>query len=312
MEYKYLEQFEWEEVILKGVKKYTIEGYASTINEDLSQEYVTKSAQMDILDQIKGRLITVDVEHEVWYDDKTGKPISKPNSVIPVARVIDAELREKGVWIKCEFNESAPKFKNVWDSIVNGFVHSFSVAFYPVEAVRRKVGDGIKSFVNRLNLVNITLTGNPCNPEARFTPVMKTISDEFNTNSFIDKSEETNMSEVETKTAESEIINITETDANIKVQAPENPEKESEKAKDTEADDNVKDDEEDEDKKAKKKAIEELAILKKQNEELELKLKSLTEKVNVLEKTPVMKAIQEPMVITKENAKEFDIFKYIK
>lgn len=157
--------FLWSEVNLKGEKKYFVEGYASTIDEDKSGEILDMTAQQDILNQIQSENITMDVEHEEWYD-ASGKLLTKPkNEKIPVARVVNAELRPRGVWVKAQINTNLRSFQELWGSIKDGFLKAFSVAFYPVH----KVGGVIK----HLNLVNITLTGSPVNPNATFIATMK-------------------------------------------------------------------------------------------------------------------------------------------
>ncbi|NCC99959.1 MAG: hypothetical protein EOL95_09720 [Bacteroidia bacterium] len=205
--YTYQVGFEPIEVITKGIKKYQVKGYFSTIDEDLAMETVTESAQKDILDQVLNRTITLDAEHEVFYG-KDGKPLSKPTSNISIGKVVDAELDleckygKKGVYGTVELNSDAPRFKNIWESIKKGFVHSFSVAFIPVEAIKKKVNGVFKSFVNKLNLINITFTGAPMNPNATFTPVMKSAingMDSFNTYDANYKNEVFNMTEQEIK-----------------------------------------------------------------------------------------------------------------
>ena len=154
---------------LKGEKKYYVEGYASTTVKDKSGEIIANSAQEDIYKQIIGQNITMDLEHELWYD-KDGNVLPKPkNDKIPIAKVVDAKKDDKGVWVKAELNQHLAKFQEIWGSIKDGFLKAFSIAFYPVE----KVGDGV---IKRLNLVNITLTGSPVNPEATFTASMKSAS----------------------------------------------------------------------------------------------------------------------------------------
>lgn len=164
-EYKINEGFLWSEVNLKGEKKYYIEGYASTIDRDKAGEVINLEAQQDLLTQLNNENITLDIEHEEWYDE-AGNVLPRPkNEKIPVARITSAELREKGVWVKAEINRNIPSFRSVWNSIKEGFLKAFSIAFYPV----KKAGDEI----SKLNLVNITLTGSPVNPHATFNAVMK-------------------------------------------------------------------------------------------------------------------------------------------
>lgn len=157
--------FLWSEVNLKGEKAYYIEGYASTIDTDKAGETIEMSAQHDIHNQILNENITMDVEHEEWYD-ASGKILSKPkNEKIPVAKIISSEVRPRGVWVKAQINTNLRSFNELWGSIKDGFLKAFSVAFYPTQ----KAGGIIK----HLNLVNITLTGSPVNPNATFAVSMK-------------------------------------------------------------------------------------------------------------------------------------------
>jgi phage head maturation protease len=163
--YRIDDGFLWSEVNLKGEKKYYVEGYASTVDEDKAGEIVSYTAQEDIYNQIIGENITMDIEHEEWYNEN-GQVLPKPkNQLIPVAKVVNAELRPKGVWVKAEINRNLSKFEEVWGSIKEGFLKAFSIAFYPIT----KSGKTI----TKLNLVNITLTGSPVNPNATFAVSMK-------------------------------------------------------------------------------------------------------------------------------------------
>ena len=160
------DEFLYSEVILKGGERhYYVEGYASTIDEDKSGEIIGFEAQKSLYNQIIGQNITMDIEHEEWYNEK-GQLLPKPkNQLIPVAKVVDAELRPRGVWVKAEINRHLSKFDEVWNSIKDGFLKAFSVAFYPITKSGRTI--------SALNLVNITLTGSPVNPNATFNVTMK-------------------------------------------------------------------------------------------------------------------------------------------
>jgi hypothetical protein len=163
------DDFGFSTAVIKGEKHYYVEGYASTVDKDKAGETLVHSAQEDIYTQLKGENITLDLEHELWYS-KDGKVMPRPsNDKIPVAKVVDAQLTSKGVWIKAELNQHISRFNEVWGSIKDGFLKAFSIAFYPVE----KAGEGV---IKRLNLVNITLTGSPVNPNATFLATMKSAS----------------------------------------------------------------------------------------------------------------------------------------
>lgn len=155
----------FKESILKGIKKYFVEGYASTTEKDLAGEVINDSAQLSMLRQFRQRNITIDIEHEEWYDDD-GKKLNKPKSaMIPVAKVIEAKLDPKGTWVKAELNTNIKRFDEVWGSIKDGFLNAFSIGFFPISQSGNVISD--------LNIVNLTLTGTPVNTGATFTPVLK-------------------------------------------------------------------------------------------------------------------------------------------
>ena len=172
-EYKYqTPEFEYTEVTIKGEKKYYVEGMISTIDPDMSNEIVTMKAQEDILNAVQGRTITMDVEHQEFIDD--GDVLDKPkNDKIPIAKIVEAKLTAKGVWAKAEINNNVKSFKSLWASIKGGFLHSFSIAFYPLKAIQKSINGIEHKFIEALNLINVTLTGCPVNTYATFAPVMK-------------------------------------------------------------------------------------------------------------------------------------------
>jgi fructose-specific phosphotransferase system component IIB len=177
------EPFHYSEVTLKGEKKYYVEGFVSTIDPDLKNEIVDMEGQRDILTQIKGNIITMDIDHEEWFELSGGvqnpentdsKVLNSPKGKnLPVAKIVEAELRAQGVWVKAEINKHLPDFNSVWGSIKDRFLHSFSIAFYPVKAITKSIGGIAHTFISALKLVNVTLTGCPVNPSATFIPIMK-------------------------------------------------------------------------------------------------------------------------------------------
>jgi HK97 family phage prohead protease len=319
--YNYTIQFEPMEVITKAGtdKKYYVEGYFSTIDEDLAMETLTESAQQDILTQIKGRTITFDVEHEVFYD-KNGQVLSKPASAITIGKVVDAEMKAKGVWGKVEINDSAPRFKNIWESIQKGFLHSFSVAFYPLEAVKRKVDGVMKSFVNKLNLLNITLTGSPVNPEAKFSAVMKSAVDgfknSFDTYDVNHNNEVTNVTDenkdVIVKSENETVVDETPVEA-PKVETPVEEVKTEEAP--TEAEPSVEPEVKSEPKVDFKSMLASLksefnAELTKSKEALTVEIKALQEQINKINEQPIKKAIKgdNKQILGVDNLKEVSVF----
>lgn len=285
--YSINEGFQYSVIDLKGEKEYFVEGYASTIGEDKSGEVITPDAQRDIFNQIQNENITMDLEHEEWYDDK-GNVLPRPkNERIPVAKIIESRLTPKGVYVKAQLNTNLRGFKEVWGSIKDGFLKAFSVAFYPVQ----KVGSAIK----HLQLVNVTLTGSPVNTQATFTASMKSAS------AWMDSEKA------------KEVVLMAEDDK--KKLTPEEEEEEKKKKKEAEqkaeSEDSKEDKKEDEDEEKKKKAetkaepkpdvekivadmkAEHAAALKSLNDKLELATKEHSAEVAKLKaelEKPVLKA----------------------
>lgn len=167
------EKFELIEAVIKGKQHYYVEGYASTTDEDDAGEIVVNEAQDDLTNQLVGQTITLDIEHEDWIGED-GEILRVPKQKnIPVAKIVEATRKAKGTWVKAELNQDAPRFKNVLGSIKNGFLHSFSIAFWKVDAITKQVGGTVKTFINKLNLNNITLTGNPMNKACSFSMALK-------------------------------------------------------------------------------------------------------------------------------------------
>ena len=327
----YASEFEPVEVITKGHKSYYLEGYFSTIDRDLSLETVTKSAQMDILDQVLNRTVTLDAEHEVFYDDK-GNPKYKPSSSIALGKVVYAEMRPQGVWGRVELNPHIERFNNIWKSALKGFVNAFSVAFIPLQAVKKKVNGIMESFVERLNLVNITITGNPMNPAAGFIPIMKSAANLLN-DTYLENKEESLMSNktriksdekddsketAETKEEEAKELEELKKKADDDYDSLTDEEKEKlkkkadEEAKEKEEEDLKKkadDEDAEKDKDDKEDSVKTKAIIR----ELQAKLKTLENKVTSLENKPIMKSrISTQPELNKDNAVPFSAFNYIK
>lgn len=169
------ENFKYTEVELKGKKRYFVEGFVSTIDPDSANEIVTDSAQKDIYNDIQENTITMDLEHEEWISED-GQVLEKPaNNKVPVAKIVDSKLMTRGVWAKAEINSNSSRFQEIWGSIKDGFLHSFSIAFYPLKAVTREINGQAMRFIENLRLVNVTLTGSPVNTNATFNPVMKAV-----------------------------------------------------------------------------------------------------------------------------------------
>ena len=159
---------------LKGEKQAYVTGYISVPDVDLFNDLVTIKALKSMLQQIEKSTITIDYEHEVFRDD---------NSILPVAKIVEARVDDKGLWIKAILNKNSPKYKSLWGSIKDGFINAFSIAFQPLKTVKKSIGGTDVRLIEELKLLNVAFTGAPVNEGARMTGfgmksvMLKAISD---------------------------------------------------------------------------------------------------------------------------------------
>jgi len=185
-EVSYYSEIQPEIITLKSDKRYYVQGYISTTTMDLANDVLTMDAQRDLYTQIKstiakGGFITGDIEHMVFYDE-LGKELAFPkvrdekgNMIIPEIKFIEVELRNNGVWVKAEVNKYHPNFNSIWKSIEEGFLNGFSVAVRAVEQTTQKINGVMVDLISKIKLINVTMTGTPCNPDARMQPVLKSL-----------------------------------------------------------------------------------------------------------------------------------------
>lgn len=185
-EVSYYSEIQPEIITLKSDKRYYVQGYISTTAMDLANDVLTMDAQKDLYNQImsaiaKGGFITGDIEHMVFYDE-FGKELAFPkvrdekgNMIIPEIKFIDARLTDKGVWAKAEVNKYHPNFNSIWKSIEEGYLNGFSVAVRAVESITQKINGVMVDLISKIKLINVTMTGTPCNPEALMQPVLKSL-----------------------------------------------------------------------------------------------------------------------------------------
>jgi len=141
-------------------KKHYVTGYISVPEIDLYNDLVTPTALKSMLKQITESTIMLDYEHETWRDDST---------ILPAGKIVDAKIDDKGLWVKAQLNKASPKFSNLWESIKDGFIKAFSIAFKPIKTVMKTIGDTQVRLIEDLTLLNVALTGNPVNQSAVMT-----------------------------------------------------------------------------------------------------------------------------------------------
>lgn len=161
----------YSSVDTKDERKYYVEGYISTKDRDLVDDIVTENCLNNMLKQIQNKSIKLDVEHEAWRLDNP--------TIIPVGRIVEAKKDERGIFVKAELNKANSRFTELWGSIKQGMVDAFSIAYKAKDYVYRIV-DGVKTrLLNDIELLNVALTGNPVNREAKMTAVFMKSLDEI-------------------------------------------------------------------------------------------------------------------------------------
>ena len=168
----------WRIIETKSGKKFFVEGYISTFDKDIYQDIVTLEGMQDMFSQLKGTKVKLDYEHEVWRDPDTGEKHARPKNINPVGMIIDSKMDDNGIWVKAEINSNSSKFKEVWGSIKGGFLDAFSIAYLPRETSNQIIGGEEVRLLNKVDLLNVAVTGVPVNPNARMTDIfMKSLAD---------------------------------------------------------------------------------------------------------------------------------------
>jgi hypothetical protein len=210
-----LENLKFNLVELKS--NYYVEGFVSTTDPDLYDDVVTEEAQKKILRQLLNLDITMDEDHDVWRDPKTGDSYDRPQNKIPAAKIVDAQLKELddgtiGTWVRVMLNKDYPLFEKLLNSIKNGFVHSFSIAYNVLKETPKQIGDNILRFIDDLNVFNVGMTGVPVNPNAKFQLALKSMSNKM--------AEENKIAELEKQLTELKSV-IDKNDSTEKIQSLE-------------------------------------------------------------------------------------------
>ena len=116
-------------------------------------------------EQMRERTIKLDVEHES-FKGKTDLEMQINKTIIPAAKIEDFLVDKKGLKIRAMLNRHIGRFNEIKNSIRDGFLDAFSIAFVPVRAeIGKKDGQEIRK-LDKINLLNVAFTGNPINTHA--------------------------------------------------------------------------------------------------------------------------------------------------
>ncbi len=247
-------------------ENFFVEGYISTSDLDLVNDIVTKDCIMDMADQMKSRTIKMDLEHESFRgDNEVELEINK--TLIPAAKIDDFLVDKKGMRVRAMLNRHVQRFNELKNSIKDGFLDAFSIAFIPTKArVEERNGQEVR-MLDKINLLNVAFTGNPVNTHATMTNIFAK-SLEFL------KEKENHNHEGDTKLNKKEVNQMSEEDNKEETTTEESkPSEESES--EGKGKKNPKTEEEDEEKKKKVSKKEDEA--EKESEEAEKPAEESTE-----------------------------------
>jgi len=210
-------------------KNFYIEGHISTIDPDSANDIVTEQGQDNLVQEISSKDITMDLDHES-FRNKDGTTPSRDLNKIPVAKITEAKRTALGTYVKAMLNKDHPFFDNILSSIKNGFLHSFSIAYHVKEAVKKIMNGTEFRLLDKVELRNVGITGNPVNSNATFSVSLKSHIKKMEENKEFSKLEEAIAeikSSIDTLVAESKAVK--EKEAEVKSEE-EKKEKQSSEA----------------------------------------------------------------------------------
>jgi len=307
---------------IKSVDNDYVEGYITTSDLDTYDDVVTKKCMVDMAKQMDNMTLKVDIEHEAFKGDSLlEKQINKTKT--PIAKIVEHKLDDKGIWVKAILNQHHPRYNEIKNSIRDGFIDAFSIAYIPTVFYFKQKEEKRIRYLDNINLLNVAFTGIPVNDNASFTAVavkslqdmdfdditsntaianlkeeeldlieVKNMKEEYK--SILDKVKDT-LSEEEMKSLSDVFTVASEEKEVVEETKNEDTEKKADKKKeDKKKVDKKKEDEEEEDDKEKmpeKKSSEELKSLIAKVNDLEAKSKEFDE---ILSK-PIFKSKMEQM-----------------
>ncbi|MHA1481862.1 MAG: HK97 family phage prohead protease [Candidatus Heimdallarchaeaceae archaeon] len=279
----FTDKITYSSVGLKGDKQSYVTGYISVPEIDLYNDLITPAAMKSMLKQISEKTITLDYEHEAFRDD---------NTILPVGKIVEAKVDDRGLWVKAQLNSHSPKYKALWGSIKDGFLDSFSIAFKPLRTVEKSIGDTTVRLIDDLELLNVALTATPVNEGAKMTGhtmksiFLKAIKDTKEEKVLVSKSLITLL----TKSMEDKNMEETEKVETETVETPEAEVKEEVKEESKEAEAPVEEKAEEESKEEAKPEVEAKSATDKVVAELKALVEKQANEIKTIKESPVFKS----------------------
>lgn len=164
-----------------GKKRYFVGGHVDSGKQDLVRDIVTKPCMEDISTQFKSRNMKLDFNHETLIGD-TDIEERVALTKIPLGKATEEKLDAKGNNVMYELNTTWKKFDSkgdvvmtfdeIWQNIEEKNYDAFSIAYIPIKTTDKIIDGKTVRMLDKVNLVNVALTGNPINPDATITSIM--------------------------------------------------------------------------------------------------------------------------------------------
>lgn len=176
------DNLDWEEVEIKGQKRIRVKTDITTNDQDLVNDVVTQECMDSMVEQLKMRNLKLDFEHEAFRgDNKKEKETNKTK--VPLGKAVGFERKPNSVEVTWELNptwsqrnqkgEETYTYDKVVKNVKEGYYDGTSIAFIVTEKEERETKDGeTVRLLKNLNLLNVALTGNAVNQNAKVKDVM--------------------------------------------------------------------------------------------------------------------------------------------
>jgi len=135
-----------------------IKGYASTDDIDSYKEKILPTAFEKTLPLYMRTPVLMFFHPFNIPTDSDGK--------LPVGKILEAEIKTRGLWIKAQISKTAPK---IWKLIQEGMLKAFSIGFNLWAGEEEDIEmDGDVRIIKNLRLIEISIVPVGANPEALF------------------------------------------------------------------------------------------------------------------------------------------------
>ncbi len=172
----------FEQLILKSAGSreplHFVEGYIATTGIDGNGDFITSQALHSLADQMSDGYVSVkgNVEHDtVQYFGSAIKPRINRATYNPeadyVARIIDAKVDGKGLFVRTLMNPDSKRFDKIWSQIQSKWIDGFSIEIaIPDEGfVYKRVGEKRFREIHEARIAGFAFTEDPDNRRAKIT-----------------------------------------------------------------------------------------------------------------------------------------------